>query len=178
MPSARHRAAGFGRYLSLAPARPRHALPVTDRPLRRDLLAGGAAAVVLCTAGGALGAVAANVRDAGTAPVAGVPLPVISFPAPAVPVALGAKDAVRQAAKIRPPVYLGPLGVTQLTTYCRAHAGAATTAVVIDDGWACGPNAEPLSMNAVCRWWHGRAAWSGMIDDNDPDTWRCYRDPS
>jgi hypothetical protein len=35
-------------------------------------------------------------------------------------------------AKVRPPIYLGPLG-------------------------------------------QGRA---GMIDDNDPDTWRCYRDAS
>jgi hypothetical protein len=181
MPPARHRAAGSGRYVSLAPARPRHALPTADRAMRRDLLAGGAVAVVLCTGGAGLGAVAANLRSVDTAPEAGVPLPVISIPVPAVPLALGAKTGVGQTAKVRPPIYLGPLGGTQLTWYCRAHAGTArgrVGAVVTDDGWACGAAGKPLGMNAVCRWWYGNAAWAGMIDDNDPDTWRCYRDPS
>jgi hypothetical protein len=182
MSSARHRAAGFGRYVSFAPARPRRALPTTA-PAR--LMKNVAVAVALCTAGGALGAGAATLRSDDTAPEAGVRLPVISIPTPAVPrgeslraKSLGRASAIRQAAKVRPPIYLGPLGAAELTKFCRAHAGARTTAVSTDDGWACGPVAKPLSMNAVCRWWHGSEAWAGMIDDNDPDTWRCYRDPS
>jgi hypothetical protein len=127
-----------------------------------------AVAVALCTAGGALGAGAAALRSDDTAPEVGV-LRAKS---------LGRASAIRQAAKVRPPIYLGLLGAAELTKYCRAHTGARTTAVSTDDGWACGPMAKPLSMNAVCRWWHGPEAWAGMIDDNDPDTWRCYRDPS
>jgi hypothetical protein len=30
----------------------------------------------------------------------------------------------------------------------------------------------------ACRWLYGPDAWAGMLDDNDQQTWRCYRDPS
>jgi hypothetical protein len=177
MSGARHRAAGFGRYIAFTPARPRHAVPGNDHQARRDLLVGGAVAVVLTTGGVGLGAVAAKIQSSGGPRATAVALPTTAAPAPATVLTLGERSAVRQAAKVRPPVYLGPLGAAQLTTFCHAHAGLDTTAVSTDDGWVCGPGTTTLGMNAVCRWWHGDAAWAGMTDDNDPTTWRCYRDP-
>ena len=186
MPPARHRAGGFGRYVAFTTAAPRHAV---QQQRQVPPVVSGGLAVVLWTSGGALGAVAANLHEADTVPRAAVRLPAISIPIPPTawptPSMSGARwsasRAVPQAAKVRPPVLLGLLRDGRLTTYCRALRGSSNVAVVTDDGWACRPVANGrglLSMNAVCRWFYGDSAWAGMIDDNDPDTWRCYRDPS
>jgi hypothetical protein len=122
----------------------------------------------------------------GTVPVAAVPLPAISIPIPSSVAPLGRALSPERAqlrqAKVRPPVLLGPKNLAaSLTTYCRGTVAGATRARVTADGWACNrPPTTPKAVNtdAACRWLYGKDAWSGMLDDTDQRSWRCYRDPS
>jgi hypothetical protein len=55
------------------------------------------------------------------------------------------------------------------------------TAALDDGDWTCWPpdaGRGLIDMDAVCRWRYGDDGWAGMTDDDDPTTWRCYRDPS
>jgi hypothetical protein len=92
------------------------------------------------------------------------------------------RGADRQQAKARTPELLGPAHLAaSLTAYCRARVRAAISAGPGSDTWVCERvAARPylISMNVACSWLYGPDAWAGMLDDNDPQTWRCYRDPS
>jgi hypothetical protein len=125
-------------------------------------------------------------HEAGVIPVAAAPLPAISVPvpfttAPPGPTLSPARAQLRHA-KVRPPVLLGPKNLaTALTAYCTGTVAGATRVRVTPDGWACDrPPAAPKAVNtdAACRWLYGKDAWSGMLDDTDQRSWRCYRDPS
>jgi hypothetical protein len=88
---------------------------------------------------------------------------------------------VPHAVALRSPVLLGTLQHARLTSYCRTTYGVGITAALSDDGWTCWPpdtGRGLIDMDAVCRWRYGDDGWAGMTDDNDPTTWRCYRDPS
>jgi hypothetical protein len=123
-------------------------------------------------------------HDDGRTGLAAAPLPRITIPAPPTPAArtLAPARAQRQAAKARPPVLLGPAHLAaSLTAYCRAQVSGALRAGMTGDGWQCARalvRPVAIDMDAACRWLYGEDAWSGMIDDTDQRTWRCYRDPS
>jgi hypothetical protein len=82
----------------------------------------------------------------------------------------------------RAPVLLGLPGAdtlqATLTAYCAQVRGASAVAALGEGDWAC-RNAErttALDMDAVCRWIHGDDAWSATLDDDDPNSWRCFKD--
>ena len=77
---------------------------------------------------------------------------------------------------------LGPaeLGAS-LTAYCLDRVNGAVGAKPGSDTWVCVRGTAvpyPIDMNVACAWLDGPDAWAGMLDDNDPQTWRCYRDAS
>jgi len=168
-----HRAAGSGLRLALRPRAPRHAPP--RRSHRRAVRAFTAIFVVL----GLVDAVLLTLvlrTPAATVPPIALPRPTISIPAPAVSVPrreLAPGSAVRQLAKAR-PVLLGPI---DLAAYCPRIRGGASLAVLLDGEWACSrPLRTPalVDMNAACRTLYTADAWAGMLDDTDPQSWRCY----
>jgi hypothetical protein len=177
--AGRHRGSGHARY---ATAPPRHATGAPGRRLRPAFIA---VIATLAVTDALLGGLLLHQSGAGLGPaVAAVQLPRITVPAPATPAGRteAPQRAQRQTAKVRPPVLLGPKSLaTSLTAYCRAEIIGAPAAVVTGDGWQCDRVvARPvmIDMDAACRWLYGAQAWSGMSDDTDQQTWRCYRDPS
>jgi hypothetical protein len=178
----RHRGPGQGSYG--APL-PRHAAVRFDGiRLRRAFVAviGTLAAADLVLGGLLLH----PAGDGGGTPVAATSLPSISVPPPptaAVPErTLSPERGLRQAAKVRPPVLLGPKDLTlSLTAYCRATLVGAVGASAHGAGWTCDhppAAARAVDMDAACRWLYGPAAWAKLLDAHDQQSWRCYRDPS
>jgi hypothetical protein len=198
VPSARHRAGGFGRPIPFRTAAPRHAAPFPAParalpgwsgrrsdpaprrgPGRTPLLVGAVLAVMLGPVAGALVAVAVDAhRDGAVVPPLPNPAPNASRPpGPAfVP-----PVAVPRAIKARSPVPLGVLTSDRLTAYCRARYGPAISAAPTDDGWTCWPpdtDRGLIDADAACRWGFGDDGWAGAPATDDSTTWRCYRDPS
>ena len=143
-----------------------------DQQVTRIGLAVGALAL-------AAGLLAQHLGD-GT-PVARTHLPTISItpPPPAERHTLSRYRAVRQAAKARPPVLLGPRRLSiSMISYCEAATTRSTGASPTADGWRCDRPTAPqmIDMDAACRWLFDENAWAGMLDDDDAQTWRCYRD--
>jgi hypothetical protein len=146
----------------------------------------GVVAVVgtLAAADVALGAlVLQHGRDVTDNTVAATPLPTVSNPPP--PTRRPAQPAPRgerRRSKVRPPVLLGPRHLAaSLSAYCTDTVSGTTGARPTDDGWACNRlfvSDRAINMNAACRWLYGTEAWAGMLNDDDQQTWRCYRDPS
>ena len=174
MSAARHRAGGFGRSIAFRTSEVRHAAPA---PSRVPAVAGAGLAIMAGAVAGSMAALAMNAyRDLSavpppTAPVTSRPIPPASVPLQGVP----------HAAILRTPILLGRLTGDRLIAYCRTTYGPAITAASTDDGWTCWPpdtGRGLIDMDAVCRWRYGEDGWAGMTDDNDPSTWRCYRDPS
>jgi hypothetical protein len=174
-PTGRRRTPGRGRYVA---GRHHHAGAPPAR-LRTGLLAAIAGLIV---ADVVLGGLAVHATRTGAAPAA--PLPVITFP-PAitgVSPSPAPRGAERQLARTRPAVLLGPADLAaSLTAYCLDRVNGAVAAGPGSDTWVCvrttgGP--YPIAMNVACAWLYGPDAWAGMLDDNDPQTWRCYHDPS
>jgi hypothetical protein len=106
--------------------------------------------------------------------------PTMSFPpshtttSPEYRAGRAAGRGVRRQAKPT-AVLLGPAGAAALagalTRYCR-HG----TAIITDGDWTCG--AAPIDMDRACVFLYDDGAWAGMLNDDDPRTWRCYRDVS
>jgi hypothetical protein len=165
---------------------PQHRTPGHGRYLARLKLTLGTAIGTLAVTNVILGGLLVHrAHDAGTANLAATPLPAISIPVPptATPEPIRPPErARRQQAKVRPPVRLGPKNLAiSLTAYCTDTVAGATAARVTAGGWAChrpSAAARAVDMDAACRWLYGRDAWSGMLDDADQRSWRCYRDPS
>lgn len=174
MSAARHRAGGFGRSVAFRTAAPRHA---AQAPSRVPVVVGAGLAILIGPVAGALAAFAVNAyRDGSARPHH--PAPATSRPAP--PASLP-REGVPHAVRLASPVMLGMLTHGRLTAYCRTTYGPDITAALTDDGWLCWPpdtGRGLIDMDAVCRWRYGDDGWAGMTNDNDPATWRCYRDPS
>ena len=87
-----------------------------------------------------------------------------------LPTARGVPRAVKATA-----VLLGPDGAEALASalsgFCRDG-----TAVVSDGDWTCG--GAPIDMDKACVSLYDDDAWAGMLNDDDPRSWRCYRDVS
>ena len=87
---------------------------------------------------------------------------------------LSAVRGVPQAVKAT-AVLLGPDSAealaSALTAFCRDG-----TAVVVDGDWTCG--GAPIDMDQACVCLYNDDAWAGMLNDDDPQSWRCYRDVS
>jgi hypothetical protein len=166
-PTARHRARGLGRLLTLRNASPRHAAPATIPPapaadpdtgtLRppRVVIVLAVLAVLMLTAAATL-----TFRGPGAPQVAG-PVPTLSIPrvpgeaGPPAPASRRQLQAVRQAAKASsapstpatsapttaPRVMLGPATDADLppllSSYCRTTYGRFTMATSTPDGWVC-----------------------------------------
>ena len=107
-----------------------------------------------------------------TAPTVSAPPPVTVTPP--FGSGLSAARAVPQGMKAT-AVLLGPEGAEALTSalteFCRDG-----TAAVTDGDWTCG--GAPIDMDKACVCLYDDDAWAGMLDDNDPRSWRCYRDVS
>lgn len=174
MSAARHRAAGrSGRSVASRTARPRHAAPAASRA---PAIAGAGLALMLGPIAGGLAAVAVGALRGG--PSLPPPTPASSQPAPPTS---APRLGVPHAVTLRTPVLLGPLTRGRLTSYCRTTHGPGMTAALDDGDWTCWPpdaGRGLIDMDAVCRWRYGDDGWAGMTDDDDPTTWRCYRDPS
>jgi hypothetical protein len=167
-----HRVPGHGRY----PARP---------GLARLQPVLGAAIITLAVTNVILGGLLVHRADGGAANFAAPPLPAISIPVPPTAAPEPARPperARRQQAKVRPPVPLGPRNLaTALTAYCTDTVAGASAARVTAGGWVCDrapAAARAVNLDAACRWLYGKDAWSGMLDDTDQRSWRCYRDSS
>jgi hypothetical protein len=163
-----HRAGGYGRRLA------RHA-----RADGRNIVL--VLSVLVATAavvGGLLVHHAADDTRSSAPPLPKVSIPPPSTAAPTEP----PQRFERQRAKARPPVLLGPTDLaTALVGYCKDKVGPGGAATTTADGWRCSrtiASPHPIDMDAACRFFYGEDAWAGMLDDNDPQTWRCYRDPS
>jgi hypothetical protein len=143
------------------------------------VLVGAGLAIVLGPVAGAIVAVTVNAyRDGAVVRPLPIPTPAPSHRPPPVFVP---PEGVARAMTARSPVLLGPLTGERLAAYCRAHYGPAITAASTDDGWTCWPPDSGrglIDMDAACRWRYGDAGWAGMTNDDNPNTWRCYRDPS
>jgi hypothetical protein len=116
-------------------------------------------------------------------PVVAAQLPTISIAPPptAVPAARSPQRVERRAAKARPPVLLGPRRLpTAMFAYCEASGTGSTGASAAPDSWQCdrASISRMIDMDAACQWLYDADAWAGMLDDDDPQTWRCYRDAS
>lgn len=174
MSAARHRAAGgSGRSVALRTARPRHSAPAVSRA---PAIAGAGLALMLGPVAGGLAAIAVGALRNG--PSLPPPTPASSQPAPPTS---APRQGVPHAVQLRTPVLLGLLTRGRLTSYCRATYGPGITAALDDGDWTCRPPGAGrglIDMDAVCRWRYGDDGWAGMIDNDDPTTWRCYRDPS
>ncbi len=171
--TGRHRASGRRRYASGRHHRPS---PAPAR-LRTGLLATIAG---LTVADAVLGGLAVHAAGTGTTPASVAPLPVTTVPPATTAPDRGPRGADRQRA--RPPVLLGPahLGAS-LTAYCLHRVNGAVGAAPGSDTWVCVRDAAgpyPIAMNVACAWLYGADAWAGMLDDDDPQSWRCYRDAS
>jgi hypothetical protein len=171
----RHRAWCHGRYVA-----GRHHRPTAGPArLRTGLLAtiGG-----LTVANVVLGGLAVHATRTGATPAAVVPLPVINVPPATTAPAPATRGADRQLARTRPPVLLGPADLgASLTAYCLDRVYGAVSAGPGSDTWVCVRDAAgpyPIAMNVACAWLYGADAWAGMLDDDNPQTWRCYRDAS
>jgi hypothetical protein len=181
--AGRHRGPGQGRYGAPPPRHP--AAQFGGIRLRRAFVAviGTLAAADLALSGLLLHEPGGD--DGGT-PVAATPLPAISIPPPPTAAApqrtLSPERALRRAAKVRPPVLLGPQDLAlALTGYCRATVAGAVGASAHAAGWTCDrppAAASAVDMDAACRGLYGPHAWSAMLDDTDQQSWRCYRDPA
>ena len=93
------------------------------------------------------------------------------------------RTVTRLAAPARTPSLLGPPAdetlEAVLTTYCVKVRGklAVATLDAEADGWQCrhAERTTALSVDAACRWFYGEKAWSKALDDDNPYSWRCYR---
>ena len=133
-----------------------------------------------------LGGLLVHQADAGGSTRAATPLPTIFIPVPptaaAPEPARPPERALRQRAKVRPPVLLGPRNLAiSLTAYCTDVVAGATAASLTAGGWVCErppAAARAVDLDAACRWLYGKGARSGMLADTGQRSWRCYRDPS
>ena len=174
MSAVRHRAAGgSGRSVAWSTPAPRHAATGVSRA---PAVAGAGLALLLGPIAGALAAVAVDALRNGPA----VPPPALAT-SETVPPTSAPRQGVPHAVMLRTPVLLGLLTRGRLSAYCRSTYGPGITAALDDAGWKCWPPGTGrglIDMDAVCRWRYGEDGWAGMTDDDDPTTWRCYRDPS
>ena len=147
----------------------------------------GAAIGTLVVTNLILGGLLVRRADAGVArALAATPLPAISIPIP--PTAAAPEPtppperALRQRAKVPPPVLLGPKNLAiSLTAYCTDVVTGATAARVTAGGWVCDrppAAARAVNLDAACRWLYGKHAWAGMLAETDQRSWRCYRHSS
>jgi hypothetical protein len=186
VPPGRHRAPGHGRYIALRRAPVRHRRVTTTNRPRRAITRIGVVAMIgtLTAADVALGVLIVQRGRQGTdTTVAAAPGPAIAIPPP--PAGRPARPTPRgerRRSKVRPPVLLGPRHLAaSLAAYCTGTVSAAIRARPTEDGWACDRRFvrdRAIDMDAACRWLYGRDAWAGMLNDDNQQTWRCYRDPS
>jgi hypothetical protein len=170
-----HRARGFGRYLALRRATPRHHTDEQEVSDRRPLLI--LLAIVVAVVAGTVTATARWSADV-TPPAVVTPPTVTVSPSPTVTPShrsgLSAAHGVPQRAKAT-AVLLGPDSAealaSTLTEFCRDGI-----AVVTDGDWTCG--GAPIDMDKACACLYDDDAWAGMLNDDDPRSWRCYRDVS
>jgi hypothetical protein len=169
-----HRAPDSGWYLARRRATPRHHPDEEEVSDRRTLVI--LLAIVVVVVAGTFAVTArwspdVTPRTAATPPTVSVPPPGAATPSfrAAVPTARGVPHGVATA------VLLGPDGAealaSALTTFCRDG-----TAVVTDGDWTCG--GAPIDMDQACVRLYDDDAWAGMLNDDDPQSWRCYRDVS
>jgi hypothetical protein len=185
-----HRARGFGRYVALRTAAPRHAagsqarrtgaLPRigSRRPGPVYLVAGVLSLLGLSLIGLRVAQVESTPRASGPPPRITLPAPVLSMPAPYRPKWSTAR-AVRQAAKRRPPVLLGRPGPEALTRYCRHLIGPLGQAVPDGGDWICRSLSgvtKQIRIGRACRFLYDDRAWGVPGDTRHPRCWRCYRD--
>ena len=192
--TGRHRARGARVRLSLRPAVPRHAEPpggTSEQPGHRPTRTKAvlvAFAVVVVVVGVALGL---TLRRPDDAPAPAVALPTFSISAPAMATPAATQPRGREIhrrttprpttppASAAAPVLLGPADVAgSLTTYCRRAYGPLTIAVFGREGWQCAGffrRPRTIDLNAVCRSLFGANARARLLNDNDPQSWRCYR---
>jgi hypothetical protein len=105
------------------------------------------------------------------------PPPVLRLPAPYRP-HWAVAQALRQAAKPRPPVLLGAADPEALTRYCHHRTGPFSEAVQVSGAWTCRPplgQPKRIKMGKVCRFLYGDRAWPRRVDQDDSRSWRCYR---
>jgi hypothetical protein len=169
-----HRARGFGRYLALRRATPRHHTDEHEVSDRRPVLI--LLAIVVAVVAGTVTATARWSTD--VAPPAVVAPPTVSVPPPATVTpsfrsGLPSAHGVPQRAATA--VLLGPGGTEALASALTEFCGDGT-AVVTDGDWTCG--GAPIDMDKACVSLYDDEAWAGMLDDDDPRSWRCYRDVS
>ena len=179
-----HHASGHRRHLALRTPPSRHATVRFARLRSQPALVAliGMLAAISAVPGGLL---LHQTNEHDSTPADARPLPAISIPAPRIAAvfpgpAWSPKRAERRQATVR-PVLLGPKNLSgSLTAYCKDTVSAATRARVTPDGWQCGRlvASRSIGMNAACRWLYHADAWAGMLDDDDQQSWRCYRDPS
>jgi hypothetical protein len=167
-----HRATGRRLRVAVRTPPPRHALP--PRPYRRALAAFLSIFLVVGLVDGVLLALVFGPRSA-TVPATALPLPPTSITVPPVVPQrqLAPGRAIRQQAKVR-PVLLGPVDIA---AFCARGNGPASRPVLLDGEWACTrPQTVPrlADMNAACAASYTADAWAGMLDDTDPQSWRCY----
>jgi hypothetical protein len=80
------------------------------------------------------------------------------------------------------PALLGPdtddAMATALTAYCLYDLGDPAVAKLdADDEWGCRTDRNTvLDVDKACQWFYGDDAWSMTLDDDDPYSWRCFRD--
>lgn len=167
-----HRATGRRLRVAVRTAPARHALP--PRPYRRTLAAFLSIFLVVGLVDGVLLALLLGPPSA-TVPATALPLPTTTITVPPVGPErrLVPARAIRQQAKVR-PVLLGPVDIA---AYCTRSISPASRPVLLDGGWACTrPQTVPrlADMNAACAASYTADAWAGMLDDTDPQSWRCY----
>jgi len=105
-------------------------------------------------------------------PAVSVPPPVTATPSSrsGLPTARGLPRAVKATAVLLGPDGAGALA-SALTTLCPDG-----TATITDGDWTCG--GAPIDMDQACVSLYDDDAWAGMLNDDDPRSWRCYRDVS
>jgi hypothetical protein len=82
------------------------------------------------------------------------------------------------------PTLLGPGGddtlEATLTAYCVHVRGQLAVAVhnAAAGGWNCrhANRTTALRVGTACRWHFGRDAWAKKLNDDNPYSWRCFRD--
>jgi hypothetical protein len=197
-----HRARGFGRYLALRRATPRHHVDDQLESDRRPLLI--LFAIVAAVVAGTLVMTArwspgVTPRSAATSPTVSIPATATGTPSfrSGLSAARGAPSAGRPSAGPPAPtpspkpsspkpsgpqpaaaeptaVLLGPEGAVALAAILTDYCGAR--AVVVEGDWTC--KGKPIDMDKACVFRYDEDAWAGMLNDDDPRTWRCYRDVS
>jgi hypothetical protein len=168
-----HRARGFGRYLALRRATPRHHIDeqVSDRRPLLILLAIVVAVVAATFTVTSRWSLDDRPRAVVTRPTVSASPPVTVTPS--FRSGLSAVRGVPQA--VATAVLLGPDSAealaSALTAFCRDGP-----AVVTEGDWTCG--GAPIDMDQACVCLYDDDAWAGMLNDDDPRSWRCYRDVS